>query len=37
MTQAKVTLSRVQYAPEVPGFSALARMYEGGMEYSYPV
>lgn len=37
MTQAKVTLSRVQYAPEVPGFVALARVHDGGMEYSYPV
>ena len=37
MTKETVTLSRVQYAPEVPGFSALARVHDGGIEYTYPV
>jgi len=37
MTMLKVTLSRVQYAPEVPGFAALLHVCDGGMDYTYPV
>lgn len=37
MTHATVTLSRVHYAPEVPGFTALARVHEAGVDYTYPV
>ncbi|WP_306152510.1 hypothetical protein [Roseovarius sp. MMSF_3281] len=37
MTEATVTLSRVRYAPEVPGFSALAHVQEAGIDYTYPV
>lgn len=37
MTNATVTLSRLRYAPEVPGFSALAHVTEAGLGYSYPV
>lgn len=37
MTDVTVTLSRVRYAPEVPGFSALAHVSEAGVRYSYPV
>jgi len=37
MTNVAVTLSRVRYAPEVPGFSALAHVTEEGLRYSYPV
>jgi hypothetical protein len=37
MTHATVTLSRVQHAPDVPGFSALAHVHAGGMEYTNPV
>lgn len=37
MTMPKVTLSRVQYTPEVPGFTALVHVCEGGMDHAYPV
>ncbi|MRU15352.1 hypothetical protein FDP25_07925 [Roseovarius sp. A21] len=37
MTDVSVTLSRVRYAPEVPGFSALAHVTEAGVAYRYPV
>jgi hypothetical protein len=32
-----INLSRVQYAPEVPGFAALAHVHEGGVDFTYPV
>jgi hypothetical protein len=37
MTDVSITLSRVRYAPEVPGFSALAHVIQAGVAYSYPV
>ena len=37
MIDQKVTLSRVQYAPEGAGFAALAQVHEGGLDYTYPV